>query len=681
MTTGSSVKFYSLVFLILCVIGVIIYVIVLTYKKRCALPEPTSCPKQKDCPISPKPEPQKISDLNESCIDNPCRNGLVCYKYICKIPLSEECISSSDCYGDNSICRNNICVINTPDDIKPSQKPSEFGDDCSRTPCMYGLVCDSRLNICLKPEGSSCFSDNECANDHVCMNGVCSIQQPEPQPSKNNFCIAGSICSSGICGKPVLTNYNTVLRSNIIMDELPTNFVCSRLININNSIVAVGFKGDVELPVVKELSETSIVMNNKITNHVYIYINKKWIEINLQHTKLDLIPVDISSDNKYFYILCNKRIDEPSGFTTTDHAYRNKRVADETVYGKTDDYTYKSYILRCYINTDDIDVSFLADNSVYTSSIDINTVKNNTSTKKSKKSSNKDNNTVEDWREYLNSTKQPIITEEKDVLSEYITNSKKSKENLYIKLSNKEEWIVSMDTRNKHHMLVSNLGKLYMYDGSSTESKDQKIHSITTDIKNIRYVRFTDKSLYIVSRETISTTRTRTHLKDTVYIYNYRQLHTITNITTYKKLDPFVKTCDTVKELERTLTEIAFTNKHFKPMKEEMDIKELFNDNDITSIKYVVNVSDNKSDAKICRDGRFSVIVNDITTTDITSSIIITIWDEYKQRNYTFNIIVNPTSYDDYYLLEMNNQKLSQYSRHTIVGSSIVSVLYRCVDE
>jgi hypothetical protein len=610
---------------------------------------------QTECPACPD---KKTSGINESCSNNPCVNGLVCVNNVCKIPISGICSSDVECSGESK-CINNVCSIE--------------------------LIKESKIK-----ESISNNNNNNIKNDMII-----DINN-EPKKSETAFCSNSSMCKN-YCGNPVLESYNTKSQNTTILNQLPEYFVPFRVVSSRTYVMAIGALGDSELPVLKNNSNSTIFVNNKIRNAVYIWTGSKWVELTFGafNFKRPVIPIDIASDNEKFYMVCNQRTSDIDAITTTlDSQYRNKRIADEYTYGKTDDYQYRSYVFSVTVSTSEAKIELMDGNRVlqdllakpqteckdgrceltkewkdFMNAKSKNSNKNdndNMSNKSNMMSNSNNGNNLMNIMNMMGMNNNNNIMG-KDIINDYIEKERSSNDEKYVRFGDME-WIKSFDSKNAYLMFCTNKSHLYMTNVNTFAH----VSKVDTNIPNIRMVRFTDKMLYLVSRMEYNTGKhVKKTIMDTVYIHPYNQIWQIKSVfeRNSKIFDPFTKVCNSVYELERMVIEASF----------ETTRKKEFMEPTMTTVsRYIIQALKNVNN-ELISTGNYSVIVNDIATTDITSSILLTIWDEYAQTNNTFSIVVNPTSYEDYYQVEFDGKSLNQYSRQTIKGDDIITVGYQCV--
>lgn len=597
---------------------------------------------EKECAVCP--DKNKRSVINESCADNPCENGLVCINSVCKLPISGSCSIDDEC-SSGAKCLNGICTIQDNKPVIPVNPVIP--------------IIDSNVDV---------------------------------KKSENIFCSNSAMCKN-YCGNPVLEAYNTKSENTKILAQLPEYFVPFRVVSSRNYIMAIGAQGDSELPVLKNNSNSTIFVNNKIRNAIYVWTGSKWVELKFDVFKFKrpVIPIDIASDNQKFYMVCNQRTTDIDAITTTlDSQYRNKRIADEYTYGKTDDYQYRSYVFSVTIGSD-ARIELMDGNKILQDLLS----KPKTECKdgrceltkewkdymKSKNIGQNDNASVMNNMDAnannsglmnlmgmmnMNPMNNPLNMG-KDIINDYIEKERASNDEKYVRLGDME-WIKSFDSKNEYLMFCTNKSQLYMTNVNTFA----QVSKIDTNIPNIRMVRFTDKMLYLVSRSEFNTGKhVKKTIMDTVYIHPYNQIWQIKSVfeRNSKIFDPFTKVCNSVYELERMIIEASF---------DKTRKKEFMEPTMTTVSRYIIQALKNVNN-ELISTGNYSVIVNDIATTDITSSILMTIWDEYGQTNNTFSIVVNPTSYEDYYQVEFDGKSLNQYSRQTIKGDEIITVGYQCV--
>jgi hypothetical protein len=600
---------------------------------------------EKECPVVQCPDKNKRVGINESCLDFPCENGLVCVNNICKIPVSGNCSIDDQC-SSGAKCLNGICAIQ-----------------------------DNKSNI-VQPINTiiPIIPDNNQSN----------------KKSETTFCSNSGMCKN-YCGNPVLEAYNTKSENTKILTQLPDYFVPFRVVSSKNYIMVIGSQGDSELPVLKNNSNSTIFVNNKIRNAVYIWTGAKWVELTFDVFKFKrpVIPIDIATDNQKFYMVCNQRTTDIDAITTTlDSQYRNKRIADEYAYGKTDDYQYRSYVFSVTIGSDakielmDGNKSLatpkteckdgLCDLSKewkdYMNSKSNGNQNDNTSINNmgmNGMNNNMNNGGISGIMNMMNMS--ALNNMGKDIINDHIEKERATNDEKYVRFGDME-WAKSFDSKNAYLMFCTNKSQLYMTNVNTFSH----VSKIDTNIPNIRMVRFTDKMLYLVSRTEFNTGKhVKKTIMDTVYIHPYNQIWQIKSVfeRNSKIFDPFTKVCNSVYELERMIIEASF---------DKTRKKEFMEPTMTTVSRYIIQALKNVNN-ELISTGNYSVIVNDISTTDITSSILMTIWDEYAQTNNSFSIVVNPTSYEDYYQVEFDGKSLNQYSRQTIKGDEIVTVGYQCV--
>lgn len=653
------------------------------------------CPPDKKCPICPTPKPcpegdcKKRSEVNQSCSEIPCADGLVCFNQVCKVPISGICMKDLECYGDSK-CINGVCGF---------KRTGGFGDVCSvDSDCGAGMLCDVASNICLRDIGARCTVKSDCANNFECIEGICGV--PKPQP-KSEYCYNSTDCLT-YCGNPILESINTKTSTKTVLGKVVPFFVPFRAVATKNNILVIGVQGDSEIPVIKNNQNSSIFVNNRITNALYLLSGTKWIQINLDRFNITkpLIPVDISADSNTFYIVANQRLNTIDSFTTTlDYQYKNKRIADEYLYGKTDGYEYRSFMFSLKVGEFDLNVELVNPNKMLKMPMPqpmpmpevCNTGKCNL--KKSWRQVACDLNNMNNMKpmnmnalynpyqpqnqSQMMSAPQPDNKDNNNnnnngSINDFIDQQKSANNNKYIKLP-ESSWVISFDVKHSFVLMCASNGNLYLSNVNDLGNYKR----IETDIPNIRFVRFTDKSIYVVSRQYYNTgKKVKQTIFDTIYIFNYDHIGKVNAINTSncKIFDPFMKVCHNQYELQKLIID------------QSGGMKNMYYDDNTPGMMNGGNrptryITQALRDAKntLINSGNFSVIVNDITCTDITSSIVMTIWDEYNQMNHTFNIIVNPTSYDDYYQVEFDGRKLNQYSRQAIMMDNMITVQYQCV--
>ena len=612
------------------------------------------------------PEKKRVG-VNESCSVDPCENGLVCINNVCKIPIFGSCSSDDQCSRESK-CINSVCSI----DSSSSSNNNKNSKD----------MMNNNINI----------NNNNTKNDDMISNNNSNSNNNNGK-SETAFCSNSSMCKN-YCGNPVLESYNTKSQNTTILNQLPEYFVPFRVVSSRSYVMAIGAQGDSELPVLKNNSNSTIFVNNKIRNAVYLWTGSKWIEMLFStfNFKRPVIPIDIASDNDKFYMVCNQRTSDIDAITTTlDSQYRNKRIADEYTYGKTDDYQYRSYVFSVIVSTSEARIELMDGNRVLQDLLAkpqteckdgrcelTKEWKDFMDAKSKSKTKNKDNDNMSNMMSNSNNGNNLMNIMNmmgmnnnnvvgKDIINDYIEKERSSNDEKYVRFGDME-WIKSFDSKNAYLMFCTNKSQLYMTNVNTFAH----VSKVDTNIPNIRMVRFTDKMLYLVSRMEYNTGKhVKKTIMDTVYIHPYNQIWQIKSVfeRNSKIFDPFTKVCNSVYELERMVIEASF----------ETTRKKEFMEPTMTTVsRYIIQALKNVND-ELISTGNYSVIVNDIATTDITSSILLTIWDEYAQTNNTFSIVVNPTSYEDYYQVEFDGKSLNQYSRQTIKGDEIITVGYQCV--
>lgn len=138
-------------------------------------------------------------DINDLCNPNPCNEHYNCVQnnqdYSCipdinyKPNLGDFCTPDFICAGNDTICKDNVCVKpcdpspcdehyiceinkvqNTFSCVPDSSYVPGFNEFCSEDfPCQSDYICNSN-NLCKKKSGDNCVSNDEC------YSGICNTE-------------------------------------------------------------------------------------------------------------------------------------------------------------------------------------------------------------------------------------------------------------------------------------------------------------------------------------------------------------------------------------------------------------------------------------------------------------------------------------------------------------------------
>ena len=122
-----------------------------------------------------------------------CISGLVCSSGYCASPTAGV-VASVPCGSDTNCAAPNYCIVGY---CRPL---SYAGGVCAvNQDCQAGLVCSN--GSCVQSTyGTPCTADADCAAPNYCIVGYCRpLSSAGGKCGKNNDCLAGMVCSNGIC--------------------------------------------------------------------------------------------------------------------------------------------------------------------------------------------------------------------------------------------------------------------------------------------------------------------------------------------------------------------------------------------------------------------------------------------------------------------------------------------------